>query len=65
MGRHSVTGAERLNIAEIDLLDSDRSQGVDEKYCRELAPAELVRNRGPTWTAGRDFAIENGRNAGG
>ena len=25
--------------------------------------AELIRD--PTWTAGRDFAIENGRNAGG
>ena len=23
------------------------------------------RNLDPTWTAGRDFAIENGRNAGG
>jgi hypothetical protein len=27
---------------------------------------ESVREHlGPTWTAGRDFAIENGRNAGG
>jgi hypothetical protein len=28
-------------------------------------PRRVVVDLGPTWTAGRDFAIENGRNAGG
>jgi hypothetical protein len=35
---------------------------VEPEVAAALADA---RNRDPTWTAGRDFAIENGRNAGG
>jgi hypothetical protein len=31
----------------------------------EKTLAELSAEFGPTWTVGRDFAIENGRNAGG
>ena len=45
-----------LDILPNDIDDSEKFVPIPHKRDLDL---------GPTWTAGRDFAIENGRNAGG
>jgi hypothetical protein len=48
--------------------EADRSRRLAENRTEEVARIQLLAAGAmldPTWTAGRDFAIENGRNAGG
>jgi hypothetical protein len=56
--------AERCSFLSYDALEGILQQ-PNLRHARETILEDYEEFFDPTWTAGRDFAIENGRNAGG